>query len=352
MKKLSTPQLVSILLLSRLFTTMTYTPVGGENPLITIIGLLFSSLAELLLIIPALYLIKKYPDKSVVTASYTVSKGYGRAVCTLYGLYFIAAAVKVLGDFSHFISFAFPVFSFESAIILSMAVAGGYMASLGLSPLAKTAAISLFLFAAMLTAVVLGTSGSIDITNLTLHSENAFLSVIRSAYKGLGRDCPLVLGIFLLGTVQKPKGAMVSFIWVKYLLVAGIIFLYSSILGSFAQISQLPFFHLSSYSDTAVVARFDPLFLIVWTITGVCHFAFLVWAAARTLGLLFPKKKHDVLCYISSLGAFSVAGLMLFFDKWSIAEKYFSTSTAVMILAFVLPLAAVIFGRRGKNEKA
>lgn len=353
MKKLSAAQLISLLLLSRLFITMTYTPAGSENPLITIVGGILSSLIELVLIIPPLYLARRFPDKSPVTAAYTVSRTFGAGVTIAYGLYFFVTAVKVLGDFSHFISFAFPVFSFESAIILSMAVAGGYMASLGLNPLARTAVISLFLFAVMLVTVVLGTSGGIDITNLTLRSDDTLSAVLSSAYKSLGRNSSLVLGVFLIEALSRAKGStMVSFITIKYLAVSGIIFLYSSILGSFAQVSQLPFFHLSSYSDTAVVARFDPLFLIVWTITGVCHFAFFIWAAARTVGFLLPKTKNSTLCYAVSLGAFITAGVMLFFDKWKIAEKYFSASASVIILVGALPLLTMLLGGRGKNEKA
>lgn len=352
MKKLNSVQLVSLLILSRLYISMTYTPVGSENSLITIVGGVFTSIIELILIIPALMLAKRCTDKSVVTASFSASRGFGKFVAAAYGIYFLATAVKVLGDFSHFISFAFPVFSFESAIILSMAIAGGYMASLGLAPLARTAVISLFLFAVMLITVILGTSGSIDITNLTLHSDKPLLSVLRSAYMGLGRDSALVLGIFLLSAVDSKRGTMISFISIKHLLVSGIIFLYTSILGSFAQVSQLPFFHLSSYSDTAIVARFDPLFLIVWTITGVCHFAFFIWAGARTAGFILPKSHHSKLCHILSLVAFSSAGIMLFFDKWQLAEKYFSTSIAVIILSAIIPLAVLLVNRRGKNEKA
>ncbi|MBQ7980030.1 MAG: hypothetical protein IJ305_00315, partial [Oscillospiraceae bacterium] len=232
MKKLNSVQLVSLLILSRLYISMTYTPVGNESSLITIVGGIFTSIIELILIIPALMLAKRCTDKSVVTASFSTSRGFGKFVAAAYGIYFLATAVKVLGDFSHFISFAFPVFSFESAIILSMAIAGGYMASLGLASLARTAVISLFLFAVMLTAVILGTSGGIDITNLTLHSDKPLLSVFRSAYMGLGRDSALVLGIFLLSAVDSKRGVMISFISIKYLLVSGIIFLYSSILGS------------------------------------------------------------------------------------------------------------------------
>lgn len=352
MKKLSIPQFISLLLLSRLFITMTYTPVGNENPLITITGGIISTVAELILILPALALTQKLPDKNPITAGYGISKGIGISLAVVYGLFFFAVAVRVLGDFSHFISFAFPVFSFESAIILSMAVAGGYIASLGLNPIARTAVITLFLFTIMLITVVLGSSGGIDITNLTLHSENTLTKIFHSAYQSLGRNSAIVLGIFLMQNIDKNKRTVFfSFIGIKYLVVAGIIFLYSSILGSYALTAQLPFFHLSTYSDTALVARFDPIFLIVWTLTGICCFSFFIWAAARIFGYLMPKVHHARLCPIMALGAFAVAGILLFFDAWTIAGRYFTTSISVIILTALIPLLLLLRRKDLKNEK-
>ncbi len=349
MKKLSVAQFLSLLILSRLFFTMTYTPVQAETPLITIVGGILSTLIQLVLIIPPIMLWKRFPDSNIVAVGYIASKPVGIALSAVYGAYFLLVAVKVLGDFSHFISFAFPVFSFESAIILSMAIGASYIAYLGITPLSRTSVIAISLFAVMLAIVVSESSGSIDPSNLTLHSERPVAGIINAGILSIGRNTSVVLGCFMLPLLKSRKATpLTAFIIAKYFIVAVIIFLYSSILGSFAQVGQLPFFHLSSYSDTSIVARFDPIFLIVWTMTGILYLSALIWAAATAIGYAVPKVPQKRLCPAVSGIAFLIAGVILYSDSWEIAEKFFSASTAVFILLALIP-SLLLFVRKEKS---
>lgn len=343
MKKITSAQFISLLILSRLFVTMTYTPTGNENPLITIVGGLLSALIQLVLIVPPLILARRFQDKNILTVGYCVSRPVGILLTVVYGLFFSLSAVKVLCDFSHFVSFAFPVFSFNTAVILSMAVVCSYIASLGLKPLTRTSVITLFLFVMMLFIVVLGSHGDMDSTNLTLYSDNTLSRITRSAFQSLGRGSSLVLACFLLPNLKGRRAApLISFVWLKYAVVALIVYLYTSILGSYATTAQLPFFHLSSYSDTAIIARFDPIFLIVWTMTGICHLSALIWALSVCVQYALPKCDRRRLCYILSLSIFTVSALLLWHDLWNFVKRFFVAGTAVILLTGIIPLVLLL----------
>ncbi len=343
MKKITAAQFISLMILSRLFVTMTYTPVGNENPLITIFGGLIATIVQLLLIIPPLILIRRYPDKNIITVAYCISRPLGVLVGTAYGLFFSLSAVKVLCDFSHFVGFAFPVFSFKIAVILSMAIACGYIATLGIKPLARTGVIVLFLFILMLSIVILGSHGELDSTNLTLYSDGTLTRILRSAMQFLGRGTSLVLACFLLPNLQSKKATtLISFVSLKYIGVALIIYLYTAILGSYATTAQLPFFHLSSYSDTSIIARFDSVFLIVWTMTGVCHLSALIWAVSVITSYALPKSQRHRLCYISAFSIFTVSALLLWHDLWNYVNRFLVEGSFIVILVGVIPLILLL----------
>ncbi len=349
MKKLSVAQFLSLLILCRLFVTMTYTPVDSEAPLITIAGEILSTLIQLALIIPPVILRKRFPDRNMVSVGYIPSKAVGIVLSAVYGTFFMLVAVKVLGDFSHFINFAFPVFSFESAIILSMAVGAAYIAYLGITPLSRTSVIAITLFVLMLAIVVSESSGSIDPSNLTLHSEKPVAGIIHAGIMSIGRNTSIVLGCFMLPLLKGRKSTPLAvFVTAKYFIVTLIIFFYSSILGSFARVGQLPFFHLSSYSDTSIVARFDPIFLVVWTMTGTVYLSALIWASATAVGYAVPNVSQKRLCSAISGIVFLIAGVILYSDSWDITEKFFLESMAVFILVTLVP-SLLLFVRKEKS---
>lgn len=293
MRKISFIQFISILIVSRLFVTMAYSPVDSENSLVTILGGLISTAMQAVVVIAPIALVKKFPDKNVVELSYSVSKPVGVLVSLIYASFLVWVAVKTLCDFSAFITYAFPIFTAKKMIIIFMAATALYISMLGLEPIVRTALIVLVLFFIMLITVLLGTSGTIDVHNLNLAVDEPLKECIMSGINSAGRNTCIVAGCLLLPCLRsKHGGAMYSYLLIKYSVIALIIFLYTAILGNFSYSAQLPFFHLSSYSDSSVIARFDSLFLIVWTLCALMKLSAYFWLAGSCLKCFSPKIKR------------------------------------------------------------
>ncbi len=352
MKKISPFQLIALLLLCRLFITMTYSPADAEKPLLTIAGGLIALLIQAAIIAAPIAVSGRQGNENVITAGFGAAKPVGLFLALLYGAFLIWTAARTLGDFSAFITFAFPVFTAKKTIVFFLAATALYICTLGPEPIARTAVIALALFAVMLTAVLLGTSGNIDIHNLSASSHDPWGDTLRSGIFSIGRDSELVLLCIMLPALRKSRGkTLYSFIGIKYLLVAACVFLFSAILGEFAQSVQLPFFHLSSYSDTAVIARFDALFLIVWTFCAVIKSAVYFWAAGACLGYIIPKSRPVYTQSAAAALALTAAAFSATAGPQS-PQRSLAASAAVAILGGIIPVVVMLICPKKQKEAA
>lgn len=345
-------QLICLLLVGRLFITMTYSPAGNENTLITILGGLFSNALQALLLIFPLLLIRKFPDKNVVEVGYDAAAPIGAILSVLYAAFLLWVSIKLMCDFSEFITVAFPIFSAKKLIVLFMALTALYISTLGAEPIARSSAVAAALFIVMLILVLLGTSGELDIHNLNISVEDPMGDILSSAADTFGRNAELVTACLLLPYLRSGYGKTVySYIAIKYAAVAAIAVLFTAILGNFTYSSPLPFFHLSSYSDSAVIARFDALFLITWTLFAVIKLGICIFLAGRCLSYISPKTRPAYAnCVITALALICVLFIIRYSDIRSL-ENSKLCAAALILLAAVIPALALLVPN-GKNSKS
>lgn len=348
MKKISFMQFISVLIVSRLFVTMAYSPVNSENSLVTILGGLISTALQAAVIAAPVALVKKFPGRNVVELSWSVSRPVGALVSLIYASFLVWVSVRTLCDFSAFITYAFPIFTAKRMIIIFMAITALYISLLGLEPIVRTAMIVLALFIIMLITVLLGTSGTVDIHNLDLAVEEPLKQCIMSGINSAGRNTCIVAGCLLLPCLRsRHGGAIYSYLMIKYLVIALIIFLYTAILGNFSYSAQLPFFHLSSYSDSSVIARFDSLFLTVWTLCAVMKLSAYFWLAGECLKCFSPKIKR--LYANSAVSAVALVTVMFMLRTIDLEPKGYPMMSTVALLLLTGGIPALMLLKRRES---
>lgn len=352
MRKISYMQFIAILIVSRLFVTMAYSPAGDENSLVTIFGGIISSAVQAILIIAPIALVKKFPDKNVVDISYNVAVPVGVFISALYAAFLIWASVNTMCDFSSFITLAFPIFTAKRVIILFMAAAALYISILGLEPIVRSALIVLALFFIMLIAVLLGTSGEIDVHNLDISVSDPLKQCVMSAVNSTGRNTCIVVACLILPRLRSGQaGAMYSYLGIKYAVIGVIMFLYTAILGNFSYSMQLPFFHLSSYSHSSIIARFDSLFLIVWTLCAVMKLSAYTLLAGDCIRCFSPKIGRG--CANIAVSIITTAIVMLqvgSIDRMKTDSYPLLASAALVLLAGVIPALMLLVPKAKKGE--
>ncbi len=349
---ISAYQLICLLLVGRLFIMMTYSPAGGDNTLITILGGLITNAALAVVMIFPLLLLKKFPDKNAVQLGYCASKPLGIMLSVIYTAFLAWAAVKTMCDFSQFITFAFPIFTAKRVIVVFMAATALYISTLGLEPIARSAAVVTGLFVVMLITVLLGTSGEIDVHNLNISIKDPLGGIIKSSLGSFARNSELIVACLLLPKLRsKQCGAVYGYITIKYIVVGSIAFLCSAILGNFAYSSPLPFFHLSSYSNTSVIARFDSLFLILWTFCAVTKLSLCIYLAGECIKCISPKiKPFYATLPVTAASLICSVFIIMYYDITK-AENVYIWSAVIIILAAVIPALLLILPKEKRSRK-
>lgn len=352
MKKISYIQFIAVLIVSRLFVTMAYSPINSENSLVTILGGLISSAFQALLLIAPIALVKRFPDKNVVDIGYIAARPLGVFIAIIYAAFFVWASFKTICEFSAFITFAFPIFTAKRMIIIFLAITALYISSLGVEPIVRTALIVLCLFLIMLITVLLGTSGEIDIHNLDLSVADPLRACLASAVNSTGRNTCVVAGCLLLPCLRsRQASAIYSYLGIKYVVIGVIIFIYTAILGEFSYSAQLPFFHLSSYSDSSVIARFDSLFLVVWTLCAVMKISIYFWLAGSCVKSLSPKittsAANAFICIVT------VAAVMLMLGSIELEPASYPvlSTAAFTVLTGVIPALMLLVPKEKKSKR-
>lgn len=110
-QKISTAQFFSLLLLSRLLTTLTFMPVFEMkvNNLDYIVAILLGSAVMLLFLLPMYYLFKNSGGKGVLELAQDISPTFSKVLCVFYVAFFLIDAYATLLRLNLFVASAvFP----------------------------------------------------------------------------------------------------------------------------------------------------------------------------------------------------------------------------------------------------
>ncbi|MCC8191738.1 MAG: hypothetical protein LIO41_01655 [Ruminococcus sp.] len=96
--KISSWQLLLILFLSRLFTTITFFSLDSFSAAI-LLPFCISVFVEAVLFIPAILLYRKYPDENLLFSAFKTAKPFGAVLTVIYGVFLSFLVFKTLRFF-------------------------------------------------------------------------------------------------------------------------------------------------------------------------------------------------------------------------------------------------------------
>ena len=144
-QKISTAQFFSLLLLSRLLTTLTFMPVFEMkvNNLDYIVAILLGSAVMLLFLLPMYYLFKNSGGKGVLELAQDISPTFSKVLCVFYVAFFLIDAYATLLRLNLFVASAvFPETDTSFFILLTL-FAVCFSATKGIEALGRAGSISL-----------------------------------------------------------------------------------------------------------------------------------------------------------------------------------------------------------------
>lgn len=355
-------QFLLLLFMCRVFTLMTFVPFArdGEGLSLRLTAAAVSTAAQAVLLIPVVIL-----KKSASGAILEKNKICGAFAAALYLLFFLFYTANSLMHFQSFLSARFFPYADSLLWIAVMLAVCVYCACLGTEALGRSAVLLFWIFIAAVIAMSVSSAKELDPANLwfdPIGSEGLFRAVIDD----LSRSGEICAAAFLAGRVRKtaPDGrkhgnlrcGVYGLLASKLILAETVILLISAVLGDFAALTDYPFLALGTFGGERFIQRGDSLYLIVWTVTAVLNVSLFLHISAELFVEVFPKMRFG-----TAVSAVLVFGIVLapavsgqtLRNRQNELYSTICSGWSVILLAGIIPLAALLVSKRGKggNQK-
>ena len=341
MNRLSAWQLAVLMLCARCFSMMTYFPYTGSNTLIFMLAILVSTAMQWLLLLPVSAVCSRY-GKGLCELAVERQRSFGLILTGAFLLYFAWDIFITTGTFAYFMD---NYFSNQLSRIPAVICAGGvavYLGGLSSSALGKSAGVMFVLFSVFTGILVLSAAESPDLLNFHL-AQNDIPRTLSGDIKGeFVRNRELVMLVFLLGDVKGSKrGAVLSYLGVKLVLLEVMIGFVTLVLGEFGSSTDTPFFYLSCYSNSSVVERYDAGFMSVWTALAVVRLAAALHCFSRCLRLIFKGISVRTAAVVQVIPA-ALTFFLLSERHWKGLAYLYESPWLIAALAGAVPFAVLL----------
>ncbi|MDE5883742.1 MAG: hypothetical protein K2H29_01480 [Oscillospiraceae bacterium] len=215
---------------------------------------------------------------------------------------------------------------FTAAVLITLTCL--YTSSCGLRATARSAPFVMGLFLLSIAVLILGAWKRIDLSRIDLE-RNGFWDGVQ-VYNSLSGE--LVTAFVLLDKAKTRKNAaMNSYLLSKAGFCILILFLSITVNGRLSQFTDYPFFMLTTLSQPLQGQRADALYILVFVMLFILHITLQTGVVGHLVEVLFPALNR----YAAPA---SLAGMLLFAWFLNPGITQGITSTALPVLAFLIPL--------------
>ena len=352
MKQISCGQLIMLLFITRIFKTMTYNHFEYVSAINILIELVISVATQALLLLPFIYIYKKYPGNDVFSLAYKKNKILGHIISVLYIAYFSIICYRSVKYFAVFMSHMFTSLHYTKAITIILVLSGLYGALLGIESISRS---SVFVFVGLciMFAVIIFTSKSnADLHNITYVPKTKSIGLFEFYTKGIGYNIELSSLAIILPRVKShfSKGLGI-YLCLKLIAIELIVFLCVAQLGAYVEICEFPFFKIGAYSKTQFVQRLDPLYMVQWTFCAVITVSLFIYLITATIKKMSKKSNTKMVSLIVSV-VFIIATVVVNIEQ-SISDLWFDKWIGSIFLAvfiFIIPLFLILISKKSKRE--
>lgn len=346
-------QLLTLLLICRIFTLMTYVPLiaEGYSMSVQIIAAGISSVIQAIALIPAIVLHSRVPGGAVTGIAFSKNRFLGGISALLYFIYFFSYGINGLINFKRFLTGAFFPHAngyVLAAVLLAFCV---YCASMGIEGIARSSLIVLAAFVIML--IMMSANSAKDFDPLNYYFDRGFGGSLFSAItEDLVRNGEIVAVIFLSKHIKNNlKSGVLGFVAAKLLILEFVSVLIIGVLGNFAGLTDYPFLSVGSSAGVKYLHRSDAVYLVLWTLTAVTNISLFLYISSSLMGEAFTKLKfRNIICGVI---AAAVIIPLIYTDSalFSSVDNVYRAA-AIIALVFLPPLLTLFFIKKPPPEGA
>lgn len=345
--KISTWQLLSVLLVLRLLSTITFMPildveVGNSD---YIFAVAIGGFSTFIFFIPTFIFLKN--GKGLFEISDKVSQKLTKIIAVLYALFFLIFIFSALVRMNLFVSaIVFPQKSTALFMVISIA-ATCYAASHGLEALGRTGTISLFLFIGSFIVILLSLIQRVEINNLSPVFYYGIKPVSTVIWSAIIRTVePAVLLILL----PKVSGKMLkSFaVWiVSFTVITTLLFFFlMTTLGNASLLQLFPIYSMAVLSRFSVFERMDALLMGMWIFSAFVKVSFLIFLVADMISSNFKKVTlNGAIVFIGIINSLAVLIASNSLSYFKVTASLLLRSAIFLVFLVIIPIILLIIDK-------
>lgn len=302
--RISSGQFFSTLLLTRLLSLLTYTPLTREG-VNTSDYLAFGAIGIVIILISAIPLFLLYKDnknKCVIDLARDVSPAFSKVLSVCYALLFAFYGYTTLERLDLFAGIViFPETDTTFFAILAVVVAC-YAAYLGLEAVGRAGSISLAVFCLAFIFILATMSDKINLNNFSPVGYSGYSEIFQ---KGIGvatRTVELAIMAVFYPRVSgnKKKGFFIWLLAFAVIIELTFFFLMGG-LSEFAFTRLFPIQEIAVLSQFSVFERLDVILTGVWILSAFIKISFLLYLQTELLKRSFSVSKKNYFLLFSGL---------------------------------------------------
>ncbi len=351
--KISPFQLLILLVISRMFTVMTYMPAGSSNN-ISITTIPFSALLQFLVILFSFKICQTDRGCSPLLIQGKGAKVMHTIIVVIYWILVLLCGVMAAINFTHLLVSVFYEFRQAFWVMTIFVLSSGIAVSQGLESFARAAVIFGLMLLIGVIAIVVGLWKEYSWLNFVVPRLQINES-IRGIYQGFAMNFEMVAILLLLpyvGTGQPQKSLAGWWIGIVAVASEGIIFMLMFALGGYGANLQFPVFEAASLARLMVFQHLDAVFIALWVVMGVSKLAVYLFLASELWGELLRKEPRAVIIWFN-IGVMLVLGILcLFLPK--LAENIYSLASYGLITVvgvLLLPIVGWLTRKVGNKRR-
>ncbi len=353
--KISTGQFFSLLLLSRLLSTLTFMPdyIGSISTSDCLLAVSVGSALIPIFCIPVFILFKNKQRNSILDEAYYVSPIFSRIAAVLYVILFVYYAFLTLVRMDLFVAtIVFPDMNTSLFVIVSVA-AVCYAASLGLEPLGRAGAVSLALFCVSFIVILMTLIDKVDINYLSPVLYDGTLSAFQVAASVVIRTIePAAIAVLIPRINGNLKKGFTVWIVSFFVIATTIFFFLMTTLGNSSFLQMFPVHGMAVLSSLGLFERLDIVLTGVWIISAFIKIGFMIYLSSDLLGRSFKREYKNY--YITAIGLLLI--ILLSFESISLTSfKSITSLTARGVMfaavAVILPSAVLAASKIKRRVK-
>lgn len=357
-QKINSAQLLSLLVLSRIYSIFSYSPSSNKtvDGSVMLLSLLLSFALTYLLILPAYLFLKKHPGSCLIESCLSVSPLAGKLVAGLMGVTFLYVSCEAVAQFEYFMTTA--VFPGKGTMVffILLSLTACYFVCMGIEPIARVSSILVVIILGALGILALTLLKEVHLVNVTSPLMDGWKTVFFGAFFSLFHNLELVA---ILMMIPYTNGNMKS-IFLKYNLWALAIFelvdfLVVTVLSSYARTRTLPIFTLASATTLSFIQSLDAIYNCLWSFIALIRTSLYLFLAVRSFAICFgsqAKKAALPICTVLLLlGGFALSQWLLLFD---FTYALVASGLFVCAVLLVIPtlMQAIALAKQKRKEAA